>query len=678
MAKQTLNRGTNPNDGSGDSLRSAAAKINANTDELYNAFGDGNELLNADVDFGSNKIFYSNVVSLESDLDDISPAVYHGMVVHAHSTGALYYAHQGKWRKLLTDTSHDDVTSASYTDPLSLVAYSGDFDDLTNAPTVPSNIEELANVSTNSPTVGQVLEWNGTLWTPSSVSGGGGIELTDISVTQNNASGAGSLTYNSVTGVFTYTPPSLTTYLENMSEDTSPSLGGDLDTAGSNIRFGDGSATPDANRLFFGADSDLRIQHSQSLGINEIHYTNDLIITGDADTKDLIVGSGGAGNPLFKNSAVFKPATSVDLYYNNDKKFETTATGVRTTGTISVNNAYTLPIIDGSVNQVLATDGNGVLGFVNQSGGGATDIEDLANVSTTTPSTGQVLKWDGAQWAPATDLTSDPGSGIALTDLSVSTGTAGTAALAYNDTTGVFTFTPPDLSSYLTSVAFGDLSTTPTTLSGYGITDAATSAQGALADSAVQPADLGNFTFTSNTLSTSGAAAITVTPDVTFSGSITIGSLQSTGVGNLGFTSAASVNLTAADDINLTATSGSVVLGGDLDTNGNTVKYTFTLGANGISDYTFSDAGNVWFPTTENDPVLYLRRGETYVFTNNSGGSHPFEIRVSNGGAAYSTGVTNNAAPTGDIIFSVPMSAPSTLYYQCTVHGGMGNTINIV
>ena len=42
---------------------------------------------------------------------------------------------------------------------------------------------------------------------------------------------------------------------------------------------------------------------------------------------------------------------------------------------------------------------------------------------------------------------------------------------------------------YLTSVAFGDLTSTPTTLSGYGITDAATSAQGSLADSAVQPND---------------------------------------------------------------------------------------------------------------------------------------------------------------------------------------------
>lgn len=44
-----------------------------------------------------------------------------------------------------------------------------------------------------------------------------------------------------------------------------------------------------------------------------------------------------------------------------------------------------------------------------------------------------------------------------------------------------------DLKTYLTSVAFADLTTTPTTLLGYGITDAATSTQGAKADTALQP-----------------------------------------------------------------------------------------------------------------------------------------------------------------------------------------------
>ena len=106
----------------------------------------------------------------------------------------------------------------------------------------------------------------------------------------------------------------------------------------------------------------------------------------------------------------------------------------------------------------------------------------------------------------------------------------------------------------------------------------------------------------------------------------------------------------------------------------NLVDGKWTLGANGTNDYTFTGIG---FTQTTNDPVLYLARGNVYEFVNNSGGSHPFQIRVSNGGAAYSDGVTNNGSATGTIKFEVPFNAPNTLYYQCTNHSSMGNTINV-
>ena len=82
--------------------------------------------------------------------------------------------------------------------------------------------------------------------------------------------------------------------------------------------------------------------------------------------------------------------------------------------------------------------------------------------------------------------------------------------------------------------------------------------------------------------------------------------------------------------------------------------------------------------STDDDPDLYLYRGTKYRFINNSGGSHPFEIRASAGGSAYNTGVTNNGASSGNIDFAVPYNAPNTLVYQCTSHGGMVGTINIV
>ena len=99
--------------------------------------------------------------------------------------------------------------------------------------------------------------------------------------------------------------------------------------------------------------------------------------------------------------------------------------------------------------------------------------------------------------------------------------------------------------------------------------------------------------------------------------------------------------------------------------------------ANGSSAYRFTGAG---FPSTSGDnPDLHLKKGQTYYFINNSGGSHPFRIQstTGTGGTAYNTGVTNNGASSGAIIFHVSMDSPATLYYQCTNHGAMVGNINI-
>ena len=59
---------------------------------------------------------------------------------------------------------------------------------------------------------------------------------------------------------------------------------------------------------------------------------------------------------------------------------------------------------------------------------------------------GRTWLWDGTTWK----IYSSTSSGIGLSNLSVTTSSVGTAALSYNSTTGVFTYTPPDLSGYLT------------------------------------------------------------------------------------------------------------------------------------------------------------------------------------------------------------------------------------
>ena len=84
------------------------------------------------------------------------------------------------------------------------------------------------------------------------------------------------------------------------------------------------------------------------------------------------------------------------------------------------------------------------------SGGGTTinELNDVGDVSISSVASGQVLKYDGNNWVNSADA-----GGIALSDLSVTTNSAsGGGSLTYGSGTGVFSYTPPDLSNYVSSL----------------------------------------------------------------------------------------------------------------------------------------------------------------------------------------------------------------------------------
>ena len=346
--------------------------------------------------------------------------------------------------------------------------------------------------------------------------------------------------------------------------------------------------------------------------------------------------------------------------------------------------------------------------------GGHTDV-NMSGISNN-----QILKWDSAQqmFIAAADVSGGGGGGgLTYSDFSVSTNAAGSATLSYNNGTGVFSYTPPDLSSYITD---------------YTVTQSdVTAHQAALSITESQISDFGTYIAQGSSLDMNGAELIMDADgdtsfhantddeiDIRVKGSdvgkfdsdgLIINSIRTSTAGTPTITSSSNINMSVGGSVtvsgggfrvaSLTGTqrNAMTVSNGEIVYNSSTNKLqtyennawtdvissasapgaTFTLTANGASDYVFA-ADSRFFPTSANDPVLYLRRGDTYTFVNNSGGSHPFQIRVSNNGSAYNTGVTNNGASSGNIVFTVPMSAPSTLYYQCTNHSGMGNTINIV
>ena len=100
----------------------------------------------------------------------------------------------------------------------------------------------------------------------------------------------------------------------------------------------------------------------------------------------------------------------------------------------------------------------------------------------------------------------------------------------------------------------------------------------------------------------------------------------------------------------------------------------WNITSNSSSDYRFTGPG---FDGTENDPTIYLTRGEQYKFTNKMN-AHPFQIRTAIGGSAYDDGILNNGVSNGTLTWNVQMDAPDILYYQCTSHAGMVGTIYIL
>ena len=163
---------------------------------------------------------------------------------------------------------------------------------------------------------------------------------------------------------------------------------------------------------------------------------------------------------------------------------------------------------------------------------------------------------------------------------------------------------------------------------------------------------------------------------------VNVGSELTVGLGtekyNVGILTATSikvgsgVTISSDGDSFVTGVSTATKFVGDLS---DAVTSRWVLGASGSDHYTFAGPG---VTTGAQDPTIYLARGQTYEFDNQSGGSHPFAIRASDGGSnlTVAQGVINNAAASGVIRFEIPFSASNTLVYQCTSHSSMlGNIV---
>ena len=161
--------------------------------------------------------------------------------------------------------------------------------------------------------------------------------------------------------------------------DTSPQLGGNLDTNGKNINFGD------VGKLQFGASQDLQIYHNGSHS-----YVDD---TGTGDLR--LRGSAGVYLGKYTGESMVDALAdgAVTLYHNNIAKLATSSAGVTITGevaatsldisgNIDVDGITNLDVvdIDGAVNMASTLLVSGVLTGTSLDISGNIDIDGITNL----------------------------------------------------------------------------------------------------------------------------------------------------------------------------------------------------------------------------------------------------------------------------------------------------------
>ena len=269
-----------------------------------------------------------------------------------------------------------------------------------------TQLGDLLDVQAGHPGDGQVLSFssNGNRWVPTTVTTGGGMQQNSSMVVNNNTipSGSGSLTFNSAQNLLTFTPPDITNFITTETDpifSASPSAGitsANISNWNSAYNWGDHSIVG-----YLQATNTDKANWNQSYSWG--NHASAGYLTAEVDTLDSVTGR---GNTTINNISVGRLTAGGLLYPNTN----------------------------GTSGQVLTSDGTGNITWSTVSGGGGstvTDIDDLTDVTISTPTSGQVLYYNGSNWTNG--VTSSYGDSDVSTHLNTSSATAG-QILSWNGT----------------------------------------------------------------------------------------------------------------------------------------------------------------------------------------------------------------------------------------------------
>ncbi len=550
----------------------------------------------------------------------------------------------------LTNLNASNLTSGTIPDarfPATLPAVSGA--NLTNV------LHDI--VDDTSPQLGGGLDLNG-----NSITGTGNIQISG-SITATSLSGTGA----NVTGI-------LTTNIVNYGDGfiSLPDLS--VTTAGSPLQLG-ALAYNNTNGVFTFTPPDIEGQSRQAFSVGTANTPLQIgAISYNSGTgvftytpPDLSSYVQTNSNPTFTNVTATNVSASSSITANKFYGDGSQLTGLVAAGVgIEVKDSGsvvgTAGTIDFGTNLSVSALSAGIVTVTsNVSTYADSDVDTHLNQSTA--ATNELLSWNGADY----DWVSD----INVGNINASGNVNVAGVLTYEDVTNV------DSIGIITARSGIDATgtVTATTFSGSGSSltslNASQLSSGTIPDArfpatlpAVSGANLTN-------LDASDLASGTI-PDARFPA--TLPAVSGINLTNL---NASNLNVGTIPDARFPSVLPAVS-GANLTNLPSSGTPTWTLGANGASDYTFTGPG---VTAGSQDPTIYLVRGQSYKFENRSGG-HPFRIQYqfqNTGGTAYNDGITNNGANHNtDLLWDVRFDAPDVLYYQCTSHQNMSGKIIIL
>jgi hypothetical protein len=457
-----------------------------------------------------------------------------------------------------------------------------------------------------------------------------------------------------------------------------------LSTFQGNVYLGDGDV------LYIGDGNDLQLYHNN---LNSVIR--------DSGTGSLFLQSNDVRLTSVTNSdfARFTEGADVELYYNGDQKFNTTGYGVTVLGTLDTQGlnltGFTTTSDDIHINQ----DGSTLrIGAGSQ---GDIRIYHTGSESVYYDNYG-ITRYAGGKWewtnvannqqAAEIDYNNAVKLNYAGTRRFMTTNdgvhvsgimTATSVSIGASNAEPNLTITSDGTDSFIKELnSTGELTISSNQLKIESPSFETLARFNENADVKLYYDNAEKFATTSDGVSVSGILTVSNTTylstlDVSSSCSLGQGSFGRLNItnddvnlyGNIGINTDANVTgILTAKSLHVNSTVG------DGSDRGFTTKYYIT--ADGSSNYRFAGPGVL---NTTNDPTLYFHRGFTYILENSTGSGHPFELRVSAGGAAYNPGGSFlTGSINGTQVLTVPMDAPSSIVYQCTLHSSMLGTINFV